>query len=70
MKFQATKNQKDRLKFKILEQYRQGLISLNKLAELLDVPLEEAKIQLQISHIPLDSGISDTSDLLRDVENA
>ncbi len=52
------------------EAYRQGQISLNKLAELLEIPLEEAKVQLTERKIPLDLGIRSEVELLSDLENA
>jgi Zn-dependent peptidase ImmA (M78 family)/predicted HTH domain antitoxin len=52
------------------EAYGQGLISLGKLAELLELPFEEAKAQLQARNIPVDLGGNSEADLLDDIANA
>lgn len=52
------------------EAYSQGSISLGKLAEFLELPIEEAKAQLQARNIPLDLGVNNEADLLDDIENA
>lgn len=52
------------------EAYSLGKISLSKLAELLEIPLEEAKTQLQARNIPLDLGVSSELELLSDIKNA
>lgn len=52
------------------EAYSLGHISLGKLAELLDVPIEEAKAQLEKRSAPIDLGVSSEVELLRDIENA
>lgn len=53
-----------------LQRYLQGAISLNKLAELLDIPLEQIKVMLREQNIPLNLGISSEAELLSDIENA
>jgi len=52
------------------EAYSLGHISLGKLAELLDAPIEEAKAQLEKRNIPVNLGVSSEDELLRDIENA
>lgn len=52
------------------EAYSLGYISLGKVAELLDVPIEEAKAQLEERNAPIDLGVSSEDDLFRDIENA
>jgi Zn-dependent peptidase ImmA (M78 family)/transcriptional regulator with XRE-family HTH domain len=52
------------------EAYCQGHISLNKLAELLDLPVEEAKAKVEERNIPLDLGVSSELELLSDISNA
>jgi Zn-dependent peptidase ImmA (M78 family)/DNA-binding XRE family transcriptional regulator len=52
------------------EAYSQGSIGLGKLAELLELPIEEAKAQLQARNIPVDLGVNSEADLLNDIENA
>ena len=52
------------------EAYSLGHISLSKLAELLDVPIEEAKAQLEKRNVPIDLGVSSEVELLRDIKNA
>ncbi|MBC6472637.1 MAG: helix-turn-helix domain-containing protein [Hormoscilla sp. GM102CHS1] len=52
------------------EAYSLGYISLGKLAELLDVPIEEAKAQLEKRNAPVDLGVSSKDELLSDIENA
>lgn len=52
------------------EAYSLGHISLGKLAELLDVPIEEAKAQLEKRRAPIDLGVSSEDELLRDIQNA
>lgn len=52
------------------EAYCLGQISLNKLAELLEIPLEEARIQVEARNAPLDLGVSSELELLSDIENA
>ncbi|NER38793.1 MAG: ImmA/IrrE family metallo-endopeptidase [Oscillatoria sp. SIO1A7] len=52
------------------EAYSLGYISLGKLAELLDVPIEEAKAQLEKRNLPVYLGTSSEEELLSDIENA
>lgn len=52
------------------EAYSLGHISLSKLAELLDVPIEEAKAQLEKRNVPIDLGVNSEVELLRDIKNA
>ena len=52
------------------EAYNRVQISLVKLAELLDVPIEETKAQLKKRNAPLDLGVSSEDELLRDLDNA
>jgi Zn-dependent peptidase ImmA (M78 family)/predicted HTH domain antitoxin len=52
------------------EAYNLGQISLGRLAELLNVPIEEAKAQLEKRNEPVDLGVSSEDELLRDIENA
>ncbi len=52
------------------EAYYLGHISLSKLAELLEIPLEEAKTQLEARNIPIDLGVSSELELLSDIKNA
>jgi len=52
------------------EAYSLGSISLGKLAELLDVPIEEAKAQLEKRNGPVYLGVSSDDELLSDIENA
>ncbi len=52
------------------EAYRLGKISLSKLAELLEITLEEAKNESLTREIPLNLGINSELELLNDVENA
>ena len=52
------------------EAYSLGHISLSKLAELLDVPIEEAKAQLEKRNVPIVLGVSSEVELLRDIKNA
>ncbi len=52
------------------EAYNLGQISLGKLAELLDVPIEEAKAQLKKRNAPIDLGVISEDELLSDIENA
>lgn len=52
------------------EAYCLRYISLSKLAELLEIPLEEAKTQLEARNIPIDLGVSSELELLSDIENA
>ena len=52
------------------EAYARGQISLGKLAELLDISLEEAKVQLTARNIPINLGVSSMEELLRDIKNA
>jgi Zn-dependent peptidase ImmA (M78 family)/transcriptional regulator with XRE-family HTH domain len=52
------------------EAYRLGYISLSKLAELLEITLEEAKEQLKIRDIPINLGVNSELELLSDIENA
>lgn len=52
------------------EAYRLGLISLGKLAELLEITLEEAKEQLNSRDIPINLGVNSELELLSDIENA
>ncbi|WP_017313942.1 ImmA/IrrE family metallo-endopeptidase [Mastigocladopsis repens] len=54
----------------VFDAYRKGLISLGKLAELLECSLEEAKSQLMARDIPIDLGVDSDSELLSDIENA
>jgi Zn-dependent peptidase ImmA (M78 family)/transcriptional regulator with XRE-family HTH domain/predicted HTH domain antitoxin len=53
-----------------LEAYCLGHISLNKLAELLEIPVEEAKAQVEARNAPLDLGVSSELELLSDIKNA
>lgn len=50
--------------------YRLGYISLSKLAELLEITLEEAKNQLNERDIPINIGVNSELELLSDIENA
>jgi Zn-dependent peptidase ImmA (M78 family)/predicted HTH domain antitoxin/DNA-binding XRE family transcriptional regulator len=52
------------------EAYGSGQISLNKLAELLEIPLEEAKARVEARNAPLNLGVSSELELLSDIENA
>lgn len=52
------------------EAYRLGYISLSKLAELLEITLEEAKEQLNRRDIPINLGVNSELELLSDIENA
>lgn len=52
------------------EAYSLGQISLGKLAELLDIPIEEAKAQLEKRGAPIDLGVSSEDELFRDIEDA
>lgn len=52
------------------EAYRLGYISLSKLAELLEITLEEAKEQLNIRDIPINLGVNSKLELLSDIDNA
>jgi Zn-dependent peptidase ImmA (M78 family)/DNA-binding XRE family transcriptional regulator len=52
------------------EAYRLGFISLGKLAELLEITLEEAKEQLNSRDIPINLGVNSELELLSDIENA
>jgi hypothetical protein len=52
------------------EAYNRGQISLGKLAELLDVSIEEAKVELKKRNAPLDLGVSSEDELLSDIKNA
>jgi len=52
------------------EAYGMGQISLGKLAELLDIPLEAAKVELKFRNIPINLGVNSMEELLRDIENA
>ena len=52
------------------EAYNLRYISLSKLADLLDIPIEEAKAQLEERNTPLDLGVSSEDELLRDIKNA
>lgn len=54
----------------VFETYCLGHISLSKLAELLEIPLEEAKTQLSARNIQIDLGVSSELELLSDIENA
>ncbi len=67
---QSVDHKSESVKIEWFEAYRQGQISLNKLAELLEIPLEEAKVQLQERKIPLDLGVRSEVELLSDLENA
>ncbi len=50
--------------------YRLGYISLSKLAELLEITVEEAKNLLNAREIPIDLGVNSELELLSDIENA
>jgi Zn-dependent peptidase ImmA (M78 family)/DNA-binding XRE family transcriptional regulator len=52
------------------EAYRLGFISLGKLAELLEITLEEAKEQLNSRDISINLGVNSKLELLSDIENA
>ena len=52
------------------EAYRLGKISLGKLAELLEITLEEAKEESLTREIPINLGVNSELELLSDVENA
>jgi Zn-dependent peptidase ImmA (M78 family)/transcriptional regulator with XRE-family HTH domain len=52
------------------EAYMMGNISLDKLADLIEVPIEEAKAQLEARNIPPNLGLDDEWDLMSDIENA
>jgi Zn-dependent peptidase ImmA (M78 family)/transcriptional regulator with XRE-family HTH domain/predicted HTH domain antitoxin len=54
----------------VFNAYCKGLISLEKLAELLECSLEEAKSQLMARDIPIDLGVNSDLELLSDIENA
>lgn len=54
----------------VFEAYCLRYISLSKLAELLEITLEEAKTQLEARNIPIDLGVSSELELLSDIENA
>lgn len=53
-----------------LQAYQNGEISLQKLAELLGLPLEETKHRLRSIDISLNLGITDETELLSDIENS
>lgn len=55
---------------KYFEAYRLGYISLSKLAELLEITLEEAKHELKVKNIPINLGVESELELLSDIENA
>lgn len=50
--------------------YRQGQITLGKLADQLDLPIEEAKAQLAERKISFNLGVNSEEELIRDIENA
>jgi predicted HTH domain antitoxin len=50
--------------------YRQGQITLGKLADQLDLPIEEAKAQLAERKISFNLGVNSEEELIRDLENA
>jgi Zn-dependent peptidase ImmA (M78 family)/transcriptional regulator with XRE-family HTH domain len=52
------------------EAYIKGNISLGKLADLIEVPLEEAKAQLESRNIPPNLGLDNELDLMSDIANA
>jgi predicted HTH domain antitoxin len=52
------------------EAYQLGQISLSKLAELLEVTIEEAKYELKVRNIPLNLGVDSQEELLNDIKNA
>ncbi|MUG95760.1 hypothetical protein F7734_26755 [Scytonema sp. UIC 10036] len=52
------------------EAYQLGNISLSKLAELLEVTVEEAKCELKVRNIPINLGVDSKEDLLNDIKNA
>ncbi|MHC5731500.1 MAG: UPF0175 family protein, partial [Nostoc sp.] len=52
----------------VFDAYRSGYLSLSKLAELLEITLEEAKNELQSRDIPINLGINSELELLSDIE--
>lgn len=52
------------------EAYETEAISLAKLAEVLEVPLEDAQAELEQRKVPPDFGLDSEDELLRDLENA
>lgn len=54
----------------VFDAYRSGYLSLSKLAELLEITLEEAKNELQSRDIPINLGINSELELLSDIDNA
>jgi predicted HTH domain antitoxin len=67
---QSLKNESESRSLEFFEAYLQKQISLGKLAELLEISIEEAKAQLQAKNISLDLGVTSESDLLSDIKNA
>ncbi|MDJ0620127.1 MAG: UPF0175 family protein [Calothrix sp. MO_192.B10] len=54
----------------VFEAYRLGKISLSKLAELLEITLEEAKEELNARDISINLGANSELELLSNIENA
>ncbi|MGH8000726.1 MAG: ImmA/IrrE family metallo-endopeptidase [Brasilonema sp.] len=54
----------------VFDAYRSGYLSLSKLAELLEITLEEAKDELNARGIPINLGVNSELELLSDIENA
>ncbi len=54
----------------VFDAYRSSYISLSKLAELLEITLEEAKDELKARDIPINLGVNSELELLMDIENA
>lgn len=54
----------------LYEAYIKGMISLGRLAELLGVPIEEAKANLEERNYPVNLGVESELDLLSDLANA
>ena len=54
----------------VFDAYRSSYISLSKLAELLEITLEEAKDELKARDIPINLGVNSELELLSDIENA
>jgi|GEM_PF-5324713 predicted HTH domain antitoxin len=54
----------------VFDSYQLGYISLSKLAELLEITLQEAKDELKARNIPINLGVNSELELLSDIENA
>ncbi|KYC37317.1 hypothetical protein WA1_47750 [Scytonema hofmannii PCC 7110] len=54
----------------VFDTYQLCYISLSKLAELLEITLEEAKDELKARNIPINLGVNSELELLSDIENA